>query len=98
MAMRCLNCSNEISLEETFCGQCGSPIIISARPVDPSNHNGLLSSGYYSTNSPSSDTYRYGMLPPSNNQREIMPSDSQQQNGFHQVPPQMQPFQNSNYT
>src|SRR6266516_2331046 len=87
MAMRCPNCSNEISLEETFCGQCGTPVIISAKPIDPSNGQGLLSSGYYSTNSSSSssDTYRSAMLPSSNNPAQMMSSDLQQ-NGFHQDP------------
>jgi zinc ribbon protein len=86
MAMRCPNCSNEISLEETFCGQCGTPIILSAKPIDPTNRQGLLSSGYYGGNSPSSDTYRSGMLPSSNNQTPMMSSGSQQQNGFYQDP------------
>ena len=88
MAMRCPNCSNEISLEETFCGQCGTPVILSAKPVDPTNHQGLLSGGYYNSTSPSSDTYRSGMLPPSNNQPPMMSSGSQQQTGFHQDPTQ----------
>jgi hypothetical protein len=86
MAMRCPNCSNETSLEETFCGQCGTPVILSAKPIDPTNRQGLLSSGYYSAISPSSDTYRSGMLPPSNNQSQMMSSGLQQQSGFHQDP------------
>jgi hypothetical protein len=88
MAMRCPNCSNEISLEETFCGQCGTPVILSAKPVDPTNRQGLLSSGYYSVTSPSPDTYRSGVLPPSDNQPPMMSSGSQQQSGFHQDPTQ----------
>jgi hypothetical protein len=86
MAMRCPNCSNEISLEETFCGQCGTPVIISAKPTDPSNRQGLLSSGYYSIHSPSTDTYRSGMLPPSNNPPQMMSPVLEQQNGFHKDP------------
>ena len=88
MAMRCPNCSNEISLEETFCGQCGTPVILSAKPVDPTNRQGLLSSGYYSVTSPSSDTYKSGMLPQSDNQPPMMSSGLQQQNGFYQDPTQ----------
>src|SRR5437773_949131 len=88
MAMRCPNCSNEINLEETFCGQCGTPVIFSTKPIDPTNRQGLLGSGYYSVSPPSSDTYRSGMLPPSTNQSPMMPSSSQQQNSFHQDPTQ----------
>ena len=86
--MRCPNCSNEISLEETFCGQCGTPVILSAKPVDPTNRQGLLSSGYYSASSPASDIYKSGMRPSTNNQPSMMPSSTQQQNGFHQDPTQ----------
>src|SRR6266536_3598340 len=85
MAMRCPNCSNEISLEETFCGQCGTPFILSAKPVDPANRQGLLSSGYYSVTSP-----------PSNNQPPMLSSGSQQQNGFYQDPTQAMPVLPSN--
>ncbi len=85
MAMRCPNCSNEISLEETFCGQCGTPVILSAKPVDPANRQGLLSSGYYSVTSP-----------PSNNQPPMLSSGSQQQNGFYQDPTQAMPVLPSN--
>ncbi len=84
--MRCPNCSNEISFEETFCGQCGTPVILSAKPVDPTNRHGLLSSGYYSNSSPVSDIYTPGVLPSSNNQSLNTRSGSQQQNGFHQEP------------
>jgi hypothetical protein len=52
MAMRCPNCSNEISLDETFCGQCGTPIIFSAKPVDPTNRQGLLSGNYGNSSIP----------------------------------------------
>src|SRR5215467_927690 len=86
MAMRCPNCSNEISLEETFCGQCGTPVVVSAKPVDSTQHQGLLSSGYYSGSSPASDTFRTGKIPPTNSQPSMMPPGSQQQYGFHQDP------------
>jgi zinc-ribbon domain len=86
--MRCPNCSNEISLEETFCGQCGAPVILSAKPVDPTNRQGLLSGGNYSIASHSSDIYRSDMLPAPNNQPPMMSSGSQQQMGFHQDPTQ----------
>ena len=86
--MRCPNCSNEISLEETFCGQCGTPVIFSAKPVDPTNRQGLLSSGYYSTSSPASNIYKSDVRPSSNNQSSMMPSGTQQQNGFYQDPTQ----------
>ena len=85
--MRCPNCSNEINLEETFCGQCGTPVILSAKPFDPTNRQGLLSSGNYNVSSPS-DIYKSVMLPSSNNQPSMMPPGSQQQNGFYQDPTQ----------
>src|SRR6266581_3783855 len=85
MAMRCPNCSNEISLEETFCGQCGTPVILSAKPVDPASLQGLLSSGYYSVTSS-----------PSNNLPPMLSSGTQQQNGFYQDPTQAMPVLPSN--
>ncbi|MGZ6365964.1 MAG: zinc-ribbon domain-containing protein [Ktedonobacteraceae bacterium] len=94
--MRCPNCSNEISLEETFCGQCGTPVIFSAKHADPTNRQGLLSSGYYSTNFPASNIYTSDVRPSSNNQSSMMPSDTQQQNGFHQDPTQAMSALSSN--
>src|SRR6266702_642330 len=85
MAMRCPNCSNEISLEETFCGQCGTPVILSAKPVDPASLQGLLSSGYYSVASS-----------PPNNLPPMLSSGTQQQNGFYQDPTQAMPVLPSN--
>lgn len=77
-----------MSLEETFCGQCGTPVILSAKPVDPTNRHGLLSGGYYNNTTPAPDTYSSGTLPTSNNQPPMIPSGSQMQNGFHQDPTQ----------
>jgi hypothetical protein len=91
MAMRCPNCSNDITLEETFCGQCGTPVILTAKPIDPTNRQGLLSSGNYNVSFSSSDINKSGMLPSSNNQPSMMPPGSQQQNGFHQDPTQAMP-------
>ncbi len=92
MAMRCPNCSNEISLEEAFCGQCGTPVILSVKPTGmvnaPPNRHGLLSSGYNNLTSPLSDTYRSGILPPPDNQPPEMSPGSQQQSGFYQDPTQ----------
>src|SRR5689334_9271336 len=85
MAMRCPNCSNEISLDETFCGQCGTPIALSAKPVDPTQRQGLLSSGYYGSTSSTSVPSRTGMSSPITNQPPMMPS-APHQNGFHQDP------------
>ncbi len=87
MAMRCPSCNNEISLEETFCGQCGTPVVLSAKPGDPAHRQGLLSSGYYGGSSPTADTFRSGMLPTTNNQSPIIAAGSQQ-NGFYQDPTQ----------
>jgi hypothetical protein len=90
MAMRCPNCNYEISLEEAFCGQCGTPVMLSVKPTGmvnaPPNRQGLLSSGYNNAAPPSSSTYRSGMLPPPDNQSPVMPSGSQQQSGFYQGP------------
>ena len=92
MAMRCPNCSNEISLEEAFCGQCGTPVILSVKPTEmvnaPPNRHGLLSSGYNNLPPPLSDTYRSGMLPPPDNRPPEMSPGSQQQSGFYQDPTQ----------
>ena len=69
MAMRCPNCGNEISPDETFCGQCGVPNIPQAQPTEMVNsqftHNERLSSGY-NPNIPSpSNAHNSGVLPPS---------------------------------
>lgn len=69
MAMRCPNCGNEISPDETFCGQCGMPNIPPAQPTEMANsqftHNEMLSSGY-NPNIPSpSNAHNSGVLPPS---------------------------------
>ncbi len=90
MAMRCPNCNNEISQEEAFCGQCGTPVILSAKPTGtinaPPNRQGPLSSGYNSVAPPSPGTYRSGMLQPPDNQSTVMSSGLQQQSGFYQGP------------
>ncbi len=88
MAMRCPNCSNEISLEETFCGQCGTPIVLSAKPFNSAHRQGLLSREYYGGSSPASDTSRPGIIPSSNNPAPTMSPGSQQQYGFYQDPTQ----------
>ena len=82
--MRCPNCSNEISQEETFCGQCGTPVILSAKPVNPpGTFERCIMILYYQTQTvyPLQD---YGS------------SGSQQQMSFHQDPTQAMSVLSSN--
>lgn len=88
--MKCPNCGNELSLEEVFCGQCGTPIMPSAQPTEmintPPSRQGLLSGGYNAAMSPPSGTYKSGMLPPPDYQSAVRPAGPQQQGGFYQDP------------
>jgi zinc-ribbon domain len=105
MAMRCPNCSNEISLEEVFCGQCGTPVILSAKSTGtingPQNHQGLLNSGYNSIASSTQGTRRPGTLPSTNDHPSVMSTGLQQQSGYYQDPTQamsvLPPNQAQNY-
>src|SRR6516165_9778385 len=90
MAMRCPNCSNELSLEEAFCGLCGTPIIPSTQPTamvnPPPSRQGLLSEGYNSTTSSPPGTNRSGMQPPPDNQSVVRSPGPQQQGSYYQDP------------
>ncbi|HEX9130918.1 MAG TPA: hypothetical protein VF844_01360 [Ktedonobacteraceae bacterium] len=105
MAMRCPNCSNELSLDESFCGLCGTAIIPSAQPTamvnPPPSRQGLLSGGYNSTISSPPDANRSGMLPPPDNQSAVRSPGPQQQGGFYQEPTEamsaLPPTQVQNY-
>lgn len=92
MAMKCPNCSNEISLDEVFCGQCGTPVMLSVKSTgilnSPKNRQGLLSSGYINTASPSAGTNRPGTIPLPDNQPPVITTGMQQQNGYYQDPTQ----------
>jgi hypothetical protein len=92
MAMRCPNCTNEISLAEVFCGQCGTPVMLPGKVTGmvnaPSTHQELLSGGYNTATSPSSHTNRSGILPSPENQLPVMSTGPQQQSGFYQDPTQ----------
>ena len=67
--MRCLNCGNEISAGETFCGQCGNPNIPPAQLTEmvnsPSAPGGQLSNGYNPSIPFTLHAYNSGVLPPS---------------------------------
>ena len=66
--MQCPKCGNEVSQDEAFCGQCGTPIIPPSQPTEmaPAPRSGLLNSYNNNTNMPPSQTYKSGMLPPTN--------------------------------
>ena len=67
--MRCLNCGNEISPGETFCGQCGTPNIAQAQPSEmvnsPSAPAGQQSNEYYPSIPATFHAYDSGAVPPS---------------------------------
>src|SRR5947209_9549372 len=68
--MRCPRCGNEVSPNEAFCGQCGTPNTPSAQPTEmvsiPVSHSGLLRS--YNPNVPfapsRTNSHDSGMAPP----------------------------------
>jgi zinc-ribbon domain len=77
--MRCPKCGNEVSQDEVFCGQCGTPVTLPAGATDmvntPSPRNGLL--GSYNANMLNNPNY--SNVPP------VMPQ------GQGSYPPQMPP-------
>src|SRR5216684_215341 len=81
--MICPTCGNEISQDEVFCGQCGTPGTPSVKPTEmvqtPPPYNRLMNSGY-NTQLPSTA----GAFPPHPNQSAIRPVGPQQQSGFYQ--------------
>ena len=97
--MKCPRCGNEVSQDEAFCGQCGTPIMPPARLTEMVNtsapRSGQLNS--YQANMPS---YNSGMLPPPTsynpaipvppgssmapNAPIVKPSTPQQSSGFYQ--------------
>ena len=90
MAMRCPNCGNELSEDESFCGLCGTPITPPAQPTamvnPPPSRQGLLSGGYNSTISSPPGTNRSGMLPLPDNKSAVQSPGPQQRGGFYQEP------------
>src|SRR6266567_3458979 len=75
--MKCPKCGNEVSQEEAFCGQCGTPNTLLAQPTEmmdsSSPRNGLLRryntqaappSGPYNAMPPTPDLYNQGASPP----------------------------------
>ncbi len=75
--MRCPKCGNEVSQDEAFCGQCGTPTSPPAHPTEmvytPPQRSGLLNSyNPNNTNNPNPpsipplppNAYSTGMLPP----------------------------------
>jgi hypothetical protein len=85
--MKCPNCGNELSADEVFCGQCGTPNMPSPKPTDmvntPFSRQGPPSGGYNTFTSPPSGTYRSGMQPPSGSQPAVRQPGPQQQPGFY---------------
>src|ERR1700730_10102606 len=82
--MICPKCGNQVSSEEVFCGQCGTPMTPNAAPVPPDGtanasppHSGLLSS-YHTQMVPPSGTYppRSGALPAPNGYNPASPAQS----------------------
>ena len=79
--MKCPTCGNEVTQDEAFCGQCGTP----SRAVPPGYHgmntpsprSGLLSMGAYSANTafvPPSNTYQPGTSTPAQKPLSHIPS------------------------
>jgi zinc-ribbon domain len=104
--MRCPKCGNELSREEAFCGQCGAPTLLPARPPETANPpaprtGGLLrsfntqaappSSPYNPNPAPPSSPYNIQPAPPSNpNHPGMMPPAANSYNLG--TPPPSQPL------
>jgi hypothetical protein len=84
--MKCPTCGNEVSSEEAFCGQCGTPNRPAARPTErastPAPRNAPL--GSYNTNNVSSNVYNQQRSPFPTSQPGFSASAPGQQNGFYQ--------------
>lgn len=76
--MKCPKCGNEVSREESFCGQCGTATMLPGQPAGrvntPDPRTGGLShshnppaSPYNTQAAPPSSPYHAGMMPPSSN-------------------------------
>ena len=65
--MRCPKCGNELSREEAFCGQCGAPTMLPARPPEtvnpPAPHTGGLLRSYNTNAAPPSSPYNTQAVP-----------------------------------
>lgn len=88
--MKCLNCGNELSPEEVFCGQCGTPIIPSVQSTEkvntPPSRQGLLSGGHNTVMPPPSGSYNPGIAPLPGNQSALRQPGTQKQTGFYHDP------------
>src|SRR5258708_33786276 len=75
MSMKCPNCGNELSADEVFCGQCGTPNMPAPKPTrmvnPPLSRQQPPSGGYNTVLPPLSGTYRSGMQPPPGNQPPV---------------------------
>src|SRR5229473_2114159 len=69
--MRCPKCGNELSREEAFCGQCGAPTLLPARPPETANppapRTGGLLRSFNTQAAPPSNPNHPGMMPPAAN-------------------------------
>src|SRR6266849_2924771 len=87
MSMKCPNCGNELSADEVFCGQCGTPNMPAPKPTGmvnpPLSRQPPPSGGYNTVMPPLSRTYRSGMQPPPGNQPAVRQPGPQQQPGFY---------------
>ena len=66
--MQCPKCGNEVSQDEAFCGQCGTPITPPSQPSEmvQAPRSGQLNAYNNPNMLPSTQTYKSGMLPPAN--------------------------------
>jgi hypothetical protein len=87
MSMKCPNCGNELSADEVFCGQCGTPNMPAPKPTrmvnPPLSRQQPPSGGYNTVMPPLSGTYRSGMQPLPGNQPAVRQPGPQQQPGFY---------------
>jgi hypothetical protein len=86
--MRCPRCGNEVSPNEAFCGQCGTPMSLPAQPTEMVNtatpHNGLP--GTYNANNPN-----YPNIPPTGQGQGTYPSQMPPSNVYNNATISSQP-------
>src|ERR1700730_12061865 len=87
--MRCPKCGNEVSQDEAFCGQCGTPVTPAGQASEmvQAPRSGLLNT--YNPNKPSIPPFP--LAPPNAGRNELGPYMLSPAPGASQIPPNQPP-------